>query len=483
MRRWTDRLVGGESIPALVREIELSKPLRRIPAADASGRTPHEVWVLVRLFTEPLGLVRIAMPATGISPLRLAVAVDRQFGEKIRSRVTEAGGQLSGGVPVHGITVPRTPRYLSTRGRVLKIAPPVTVVVCTRERSEQLRRALASLLTQEYPCFRILVVDNAPETDATAKVVAEAAGRGPVSYLVEPRPGLSFARNAAVAACPGEILAWTDDDVVADPYWLSELARGLVDHPEADVVGGVAVPAELETQAQLWFEDFGGHSKGRGFTPAVFGPHTAREQSPLYPLPPFGVGANMLFRPGVIERIGGFDPALGAGSPAMGSEDTLAFTQILRQGGTVVYQPTALVHHYHRRDYAGLYKQMLGYGTGLTAAYTSLLLAQPSVVFGLLRLVPTALRDVFGTDGPRTATIGEDFPAELLSANRRGMLRGPIAYLRGRSRLRRLAASTPASVPTAAPATGPVSRLAWSEPAVPRVNVERVRSGTRRDDP
>ena len=70
----------------------------------------------------------------------------------------------------------------------------------------------------------------------------------------------------------------------------------------------------------------GGHSKGRGFTPAVFSPDTARIQSPLYPLPPFGTGANMAFRPRVIERIGGFDTALGAGTPAMGSEDTLAFS-------------------------------------------------------------------------------------------------------------------------------------------------------------
>ena len=170
---------------------------------------------------------------------------------------------------------------------------------------------------------------------------------------MEPKAGLSFARNAAVAAAPGEILAWIDDDEYADPNWLAEVARALADHPEADVVSGVIVPAELETQAQLWFEQFGGHSKGRGFKPDVFSPATAHIQSPLYPLPPFGTGANMTFRPGVIERIGGFDTALGAGTPAMGSEDTLAFTQVLVGGGTIVYQPTAVTHHYHRRDLDG----------------------------------------------------------------------------------------------------------------------------------
>ena len=228
------------------------------------------------------------------------------------------------------------------------------MVVCTRERPGALARCLDSLLAQAYPDFRILVVDNAPVTDATAEVVRAAARRGPVEYLAEPKAGLSFARNAAVAAAPGEILAWIDDDEYADPHWLAEVARALADHPEADVVSGVIVPAELETQAQMWFEQFGGHSKGRGFEPDVFSPATAHIQSPLYPLPPFGTGANMTFRPGVIERIGGWDTALGAGTPAMGSEDTLAFTQVLLSGGTIVYQPTAVTHHYHRRDLEGL---------------------------------------------------------------------------------------------------------------------------------
>jgi len=278
----------------------------------------------------------------------------------------------------------------------------------------------------------VLVVDNAPTTEATAEVVRSAARRGAVEYLCEPKAGLSFARNAAVAAAPNQILAWLDDDEVADVNWLAEVARALADHPDADVISGVIVPAELETKAQLWFEQFGGHSKGRGFRPDVFSPASAHLQSPLYPLPPFGTGANMTFRPGVIERIGGFDTALGAGTPAMGSEDTLAFTQVLVAGGTIVYQPSAVTHHYHRRDFAGLHKQMVGYGAGLTAAYTSLLMHRPGLLWPLLKLAPGALRDLTGSDSLRVATLKDDFPRDLLKANRRGMLAGPRAYLRGR---------------------------------------------------
>ncbi|GAB1691525.1 glycosyltransferase [Krasilnikovia sp. M28-CT-15] len=419
----------GDVLPAAVHDVDLSDPLPTVGAVGEDGRRAVKAWFLVRLFTEPIGTLLLDVPEAGLRPGDLAAAIDAELGASLRPRLAEFGLEA---LPVDGITPETEPAFLARRRQVLAEAPPITVVICTRERPGALARCLDSLLAQNYPQFRVLVVDNAPETDATAEVVRSAARRGPVDYLVEPKAGLSFARNAAVAVAPGEILAWIDDDEYADPNWLAEVARALADHPDADVVSGVIVPAELETQAQLWFEQFGGHSKGRGFTPDVFSPATAHRQSPLYPLPPFGTGANMTFRAGVIERIGGFDTALGAGTPAMGSEDTLAFTQVLVGGGTIVYQPTAVTHHYHRRDLAGLEKQMVGYGAGLTAAYTSLLLHRPGLLWPLLKLVPSALRDLTGSDSLRVSTLQDDFPRELLKANRRGMIAGPRAYFRGR---------------------------------------------------
>jgi glycosyltransferase involved in cell wall biosynthesis len=286
-------------------------------------------------------------------------------------------------------------------------------------------------------------VDNAPEGETTADAIHALGRPDLIERIVAPAPGLSFARNAAVAATRGETLAWIDDDEVADRQWLCGIARALLAHPRADVVSGPVAPAELETPAQVWFEQFGGHSKGRGFTPAVFSPASAATQSPLYPLPPFGAGANLATRPGVIESIGGFDTALGAGTPSLGGEDTLALTQVLLDGGTIVYQPPALVWHYHRRDLDGLRRQLTGYGTGLTAAYTGLVLRRPTVLPRLVRLIPTAVRDLTGRGGSRrTATIEADFPEALLGANLRGMVRGPGAYFAGRWRSRRVLAST-----------------------------------------
>jgi GT2 family glycosyltransferase len=419
-------------LPAVVLDLDLSEPLPTVSPVAPDGRRVAQAWALVRLFTEPIGSVLVDVPHRGLRPAGLAAAIDRELGVTLRPRLAELVPGTGRAVPMDGITPAAEPPFLARRREVLSTAPHITVVVCTRERPGALARCLDSLLAQAYPAFSVLVVDNAPATTATAEVVHSAARRGPVEYLVEPKPGLSFARNAAVAAAPNRILAWIDDDEVADVHWLAEVARALADHPEADVISGVIVPAELETPPQLWFEQFGGHSKGRGFRPDVFSPATAHRQSPLYPLPPFGTGANMTFRPGVIERIGGFDPALGAGTPAMGSEDTLAFTQVLVDGGMIVYQPTAVTHHYHRRDLEGLQKQMVGYGVGLTAAYTSLLLHRPGLVWPLMKLAPVALRDLTGGDSLRVATLRDDFPRELLTANRRGMLAGPRAYLKGR---------------------------------------------------
>jgi glycosyltransferase involved in cell wall biosynthesis len=419
----------GAVRPAVVLDVELSDPLPSIAAVAADGLRVARAWVLVRLFSEPLGTMLVDVPERGLRPGELAAAATAELGAALWPRLAELG--LSA-LPIDGITPATEPAFLARRREVLAAAPPITVVICTRERPDALAQALDSVLAQQYPNFRVLVVDNAPVTGATADVVRAAALRGPVDYLVEPKGGLSFARNTAVAAAPGEILAWLDDDERADENWLAEVARALADHPEADVVSGVIVPAELETQAQLWFEQFGGHSKGRGFRPDVFGPATAHLQSPLYPLPPFGTGANMTFRAGVIERIGGWDTALGAGTPSAGSEDTLAFTQVLLGGGTIVYQPSAVTHHYHRRDFDGLHKQMVGYGSGLTAAYTSLLLRKPWLLWPLVKLAPGALRDLTSSDSLRVSTLQDDFPRELLKANRRGMIAGPRAYLRGR---------------------------------------------------
>lgn len=419
-------------------ECDIAAGLDPVAALDELGVPWSGVEILVRAFTEPLGIVRLPIGPGGISAVELAEAIVDELGPEVAERVRACGRRWSGMLSTDGLDALVAPPFLVGRARAATQSPSVTVVICTRDRPAGVGRMLNSLRLQQYDRMNVLVVDNAPNDDLTRRMVEWHRSGLDVRYTVEPRPGLSWARNHAIEVADGEIIAWVDDDEMCDRWWVSEIARAFVEHPEAGAVSGAVLAAEIETPAQQHFEQFGGHTKGRGFTPAVFSPATRAVHNPLYPLPPFGVGANMAFRREALKRIGGFDTALGAGTVTSGAEDTAAISTLLLLGGTAVYQPTAIVRHTHRRDDAALLKQFEGYGTGLGAFYMSMLLRHPRSIVDMLRLLPRAMHDLTSPDGARLAGLPKDFPAGLLAANRAAMWRGPYRYLQARRTARRL---------------------------------------------
>jgi glycosyltransferase involved in cell wall biosynthesis len=306
------------------------------------------------------------------------------------------------------------------------------VIVCTRDRAEPLASCLEAVVAQEYPDFEVIVVDNAPAGTEVADLVASRTWPVPVRRIVERRPGLSWARNAGLRAATGRFVAYLDDDERPGRDWLAELARGFTLAPGVAGVSGIVLPAVLETRAQCLFERFGGHSKGRGFAAGIFDVASHARQHPLYPLPPFGVGASMAFDREVLLRSGGFDVALGAGTPARAGEDTAAIGDLMLAGGTFVYWPGAVMWHEHRRELPELERQLFGYGAGLTAFYLRAVLRSPRRLVALARLAPRAVRDLAGPRSARTAAMGDDYPPALRRAARRGMLAGPVRYLHSR---------------------------------------------------
>lgn len=242
----------------------------------------------------------------------------------------------------------------------------LTVAVCTKDRPERLARCLRSILDLTVPegsAFPdVLVVDNAPSDGRTREVVEALEG---VRYTVEPRPGLNFARNRALHAATGDLLAYLDDDVVVDRGWLGGLAEAWGEH-EAGAVTGLVLPFALETPAQILFEANGGFR--RGFEKLHYeGP--THPGNPLYPLGAgiFGAGANMAFRRAVLEDIGGFDEALDTGAPLPGGGDLDIFYRVIRAGYPLVYEPAALVFHEHRRELDALRRQYETWGRGFMA--------------------------------------------------------------------------------------------------------------------
>jgi O-antigen biosynthesis protein len=421
--------------PALMMEVELTEPL---PAVSYDGRH-NRAWVLGRLHGEPVGSCVIPLDAAGLTPAQLGALLWPQLHEPVAERFDTAGLTRPGMLSGKGLAAdPAAWPFLRRRRDALAVAPFISVVICTRDRPDQLEVCLRHLDRQAYPRFEVVVVDNAPTSDAVRVLVEARRGGVSYRYVAEPRGGLSWARNAGRAAASGDIIAFLDDDEEPDGDWLAGLASGFARGDDIGCVTGMILPVRLDTQVQEWFEWCGGHSKGRGFSPAIF----SREgpQSPLYPLPPFGAGGNMAFRREVLDRIGGFDVAMGAGTPARASEDTLALTLVLLSGYHIAYEPAALVRHDHYAGMDGLGRQLRGYGVGLTAYYTALLRHRPGIFPALLRLVPAAARYLRGVNAT-DAAVPQVLPAAFKRAHRWGMLIGPAAYATSVYQQARVAAS------------------------------------------
>jgi glycosyltransferase involved in cell wall biosynthesis len=316
--------------------------------------------------TEPLPAVALEPDQQGIG-LLLRVA-DRPAAFLLREAQPGAGwpaGALEMLIGDEGS------RALQTAALRDALAPPVaparvglTVAVCTHGRPDTLAGCLHSLLALRGDGrFELLVVDNAPPDGATRELVAGLPG---ITYAVEPRPGLDFARNRALAEATGEWIAFLDDDVVADRGWLAGLEEALAENPDAGALTGLVLPAELETEAQIVFERRGGFR--RGFRKLRY-EGDVQPGNPLYPVGAgmFGAGCNMALRRGPVLALGGFDVALDTGPPLPGGGDLDIFHRVLRAGLPLVYEPRMLVRHRHRRDRAGLRRQYRTWGDGLMA--------------------------------------------------------------------------------------------------------------------
>ena len=268
-----------------------------------------------------------------------------------------------------------------------------TVVICTHERPKDLSRALLSLGNQSDSDFRLVVVDNAPISSESREVVSQIELDN-CEYIIEPKKGLSRARNTALAHVKTDYVAWMDDDEVADPDWVRALKEGFSHSSKPAAVCGIMVPAELETEAQVIFEQYGGFNKGRGLLPEVLSIQSPAVISPLYPLPAIGSGGNMAFQMAALESIGGFDENLGAGTRTHGGEETRAFASLLLAGETILHWPMAITWHFHRRQMTQLREQFYGYSAGLPAFWASMIRSDPVTVIKILRLAPHVLRDL-----------------------------------------------------------------------------------------
>jgi glycosyltransferase involved in cell wall biosynthesis len=217
----------------------------------------------------------------------------------------------------------------------------ITVAVCTWNRAALLDQTLERMRVLAAPpgaTWELLVVNN-NSTDDTDAVLARHEPHLPLRRLFEPKQGHSNARNCAVEHAAGDLLVWTDDDVLVEPDWLTEYAAAAAAFPQAGYFGGTVEP---------WFEVPPPRWVLRNLT-ALEGPFALRRLGDSVRLLRDGeqvFGANMAFRTELLRRFR-FDPTLGrVGTGMLSGDDTELVDRVKADGWTGVWVGTARVRHY-----------------------------------------------------------------------------------------------------------------------------------------
>jgi len=434
-------------LPILTAQHELTEPIADLANRPSeSGRPYGRVLTLVRLHTRPIGVALLGLPGDGLSGEEVAHGIWAGLESAIIGHLAADGLPPIMGLPRHGLSPGVDLPCTEARRRLLAEPPFVSVIIPTHERPEPLGRCLESLLAMQYPNLEIVVVDNVPDTTRTRDLIATQYGdRSDIRYVVEERrAGSATARNRGLRVIRGELVAFTDDDVIVDRYWLAELLTGFSAGDHIGCVTGLIMPMELETPAQIWFEEYGGF--GKGFERRLYDLGPNRPANPLFPYNPgmFGSGNSMAFRADALHAVGNFDPGLGNGTPTLGGVDVEAFFRIVQGGYQLVYEPGALIHHAHRREYEALRRQVFAYGSGLTALLTKAVARRPSLLLDLALKAPLGLWMLLGpshssssVDSGLRLRKSADYPSELNRHELSGMLYGPLGYLRSVLRTRR----------------------------------------------
>jgi glycosyltransferase involved in cell wall biosynthesis len=238
-----------------------------------------------------------------------------------------------------------------------------TIVICTRNRHDDLRAAVLSIKKQDWPRFDILIVDNGD--DPRIEGLSKSLG---VRYVRAPdKPNLPYARNVGLHNASGDIIVYCDDDIVAYDGWLRALMETY-----GEGIGGVGGFSEIKSDAGLmeqelisakglkrvllkaaaWLLDYHGAGTvtNTGQVTGFAGLTSLSEVDHMQ-------GCNMSFRRDLLEKTGGFDENLGIGYPFR--DDTDGSWRVKRLGTRLLFQPHARVFHklsktdprFYRRNY------------------------------------------------------------------------------------------------------------------------------------
>jgi len=214
----------------------------------------------------------------------------------------------------------------------------ISLIICSYNRADSLKETLLSLDNQSYSKnnWELIVVDN-NSTDHTKEVIDTFATTLPnLIYRFEERQGLSFARNTGINLARGDIIVFTDDDVLPANNWLAEIKINM-DMYHCDACGGYISPLWEKAPPAWLTEIFYGYL---AIKTDSAGPRQLTSSAEL----PFG--ANMAFRKEVFSKFSVFDTNKGrVGNVLSSGEDSDMFQSILDGEGMIYYFPHIKVQH------------------------------------------------------------------------------------------------------------------------------------------
>ena len=233
----------------------------------------------------------------------------------------------------------------------------VSVVMCTRNRPDTLGQALESVAECDYADYDVHIMDQSTD-DKSRLVVEEIAARFAhkvkINYHHLDKAGLSRAYNLGIAASDGEIVAGTDDDVVAPSDWVAQIAKAFAQDKDAGLLYGQVLIPESLVEAE----------RNGLVVPALPIPRFERMMKGSTPYRVFGMGANFALRRSILDRVGPFDEALGGGGPLRSSQDFDLAYRVYRAGYAIILVPEVKVDHYGSRTDEQWPATMKAYGIG-----------------------------------------------------------------------------------------------------------------------
>ncbi len=216
----------------------------------------------------------------------------------------------------------------------------ITILICTYNRCESLRETLVSILNLETNPkikYEVLVMDN-NSTDKTKEVVGNFSEKFevPLRYILETRQGKSWALNTGIKEAKGDIIAFTDDDVIVDKAWLSEIHKAFVEH-KCDGLGGKVWP-RWEITPPAWLDK-------KLWGPLALIDHSDKAFYMTDKDLEF-VGANCVYKKELFEKFGGYQTGLGpSGERLFRGEDTEVYQRFLAKQCKLLYSPDVVVEH------------------------------------------------------------------------------------------------------------------------------------------